>query len=74
MHGPADGQRDAGGHVNCEVSGFVLSGPGLPTVYLSGDNTSMAAVKDVADRIGDIDVAVLSPGRRGCRPKNAGDR
>ncbi len=25
VHGPADGQRDADGHVNCEVTGFVLS-------------------------------------------------
>ena len=56
VHGPADGQRDASGHVNCEVSGFVLSGPGVPTVYLSGDNASIAAVKDVADRVGDIDI------------------
>jgi L-ascorbate metabolism protein UlaG (beta-lactamase superfamily) len=62
VHGPADGQRDAGGHVNCEVTGFVLSGPGLPTVYLSGDNASMSAVKDVADRVGAIDVAVLFAG------------
>ncbi len=62
VHGPADGQRDDGGHVNCEVTGFVLSGPSLPTVYLSGDNASMAAVKDVADRAGVIDVAVLFAG------------
>ncbi len=62
VHGPADGQRDPGGHVNCEVTGFVLSGPGLPTVYLSGDNASMSAVKDVADRVGAIDVAVLFAG------------
>lgn len=62
VHGPADGQRDAGGHVNCEVTGFVLSGPGLPTVYLSGDNASMSTVKDVADRVGAIDVAVLFAG------------
>ncbi|OBG77188.1 MULTISPECIES: MBL fold metallo-hydrolase [unclassified Mycobacterium] len=62
VHGPADGQRDAGGHVNCEVTGFVLSGPGLPTVYLSGDNASMAAVKDVAGRCSPIDVAVLFAG------------
>ena len=26
VHGPADGVRDADGHVNCEVTGFVLSG------------------------------------------------
>jgi L-ascorbate metabolism protein UlaG (beta-lactamase superfamily) len=44
------------------VTGFVLSGPGLPTVYLSGDNASMSAVKDVADRVGAIDVAVLFAG------------
>jgi L-ascorbate metabolism protein UlaG (beta-lactamase superfamily) len=62
VHGPADGQRDASGHVNCEVTGFVLSGPGVPTVYLSGDNASMSAVKDVADRVGNIDVAVLFAG------------
>jgi L-ascorbate metabolism protein UlaG (beta-lactamase superfamily) len=62
VHGPADGQRDAGGHVNCEVTGFVLSGPDVPTVYLSGDNASMSAVKDVADRVGNIDVAVLFAG------------
>ncbi|MDT5154445.1 MAG: hypothetical protein QOI01_6178 [Mycobacterium sp.] len=59
VHGPADGVRDDTGHVNCEVTGFVLSGPGLPTVYLSGDNASMAAVKAVSDRIVAIDVAVL---------------
>ncbi len=32
VHDPADGQRDAGGHVNCEVTGFVLSGPGVPGI------------------------------------------
>ena len=62
VHGPADGQRDESFHINCEVAGFVLSGPGLPTVYLSGDNASMGAVKDVADRVGDIDIAVLFAG------------
>ncbi len=62
VHGPADGQRDASGHVNCEVTGFVLSGPYLPTIYLSGDNASMAVVSDVADRVGTIDVAVLFAG------------
>ncbi|MEE6175649.1 MBL fold metallo-hydrolase [Mycobacterium sp. 050134] len=62
VHGPTDGQRDAGGHVNCEVTGFVLSGPRLPTVYISGDNASMRVVKDVADRVGAIDVAVLFAG------------
>jgi L-ascorbate metabolism protein UlaG (beta-lactamase superfamily) len=62
VHGPADGQRDAGGHVNCEVTGFVLSGPGLPTVYLTGDNASVSAVKQIADRVGTVDVAVIFAG------------
>lgn len=72
VHGPADGQRDAGGYVNCEVTGFVLSGPGLPTVYLSGDNASMAAVKDVADRVGRVDVAVLFAGAASVPTKERG--
>jgi L-ascorbate metabolism protein UlaG (beta-lactamase superfamily) len=62
VHGPADGQRDDSGHVNCEVTGFVLSGQGQPTIYLSGDNASIAAVKAVADAVGRIDVAVLFVG------------
>lgn len=72
VHGPADGQRDAGGHINCEVTGFVLSGPGLPTVYLSGDNASMTAVKDVADRVGRVDIAVLFAGAASVPTKEHG--
>jgi L-ascorbate metabolism protein UlaG (beta-lactamase superfamily) len=72
IHGPADGKRDASGHINCEVTGFVLSGPGLPTVYLSGDNASMTAVTDVADRVGDIDVAVLFAGAASVPTKERG--
>lgn len=72
VHGPADGQRDAGGHINCEVTGFTLSGPGLPTVYLSGDNASMAAVKDVAGRIGRVDIAVLFAGAASVPTKERG--
>ncbi|OBJ11079.1 Zn-dependent hydrolase [Mycobacterium sp. 1482292.6] len=72
VHGPADGRRDAGGHINCEVTGFVLSGPGLPTVYLSGDNASMTAVKDVADRVGRVDIAVLFAGAASVPTKERG--
>jgi L-ascorbate metabolism protein UlaG (beta-lactamase superfamily) len=72
VHGPADGQRDASGHVNCEVTGFVLSGPGLPTVYLSGDNASMGAVKQVSDRVGRIDIAVLFAGAASVATKERG--
>ena len=50
----------------------MLSGPGLPTVYLSGDNASMSAVKDVADRVGEIDIAVLFAGAAGVPTKERG--
>lgn len=41
----------------------MLSGDGLPTVYVSGDNASLANVREVADHCGQIDVAVLFAGR-----------
>jgi L-ascorbate metabolism protein UlaG (beta-lactamase superfamily) len=59
MHGPEDAERDADGNVLCEVVGFVLSGPGVPTVYVSGDNASMRVVAEVSRRVGAIDVALL---------------
>ena len=37
---PEDAERDAEGFARCEVIGFVLSGPDLPKVYVSGDNAS----------------------------------
>jgi hypothetical protein len=54
------------------VTGFVLSGPGLPTVYLSGDNASISAVKTIAERVGTIDVAVIFAGEPECRRRSAG--
>lgn len=62
VHGPADGQRNETGHVNCEVTGFVLSGPDVPTVYLSGDNASIGAVKAIVEHVGTVDVAVIFAG------------
>jgi L-ascorbate metabolism protein UlaG (beta-lactamase superfamily) len=62
VHGPADGDRDSTGHVTCRVTGFVLMGDDIPTVYVSGDNASLSAVAAVADRCGPIDVAVLFVG------------
>jgi L-ascorbate metabolism protein UlaG (beta-lactamase superfamily) len=62
VHGPEDGERDAQGHVNCEVTGFVLSGQGLPTVYVSGDNASIRAVAEISRRVPGIDAAVLNVG------------
>lgn len=57
LHGP-EGSEDVVG----EVAGFVLSGAGVPTVYVSGDNASLGIVKQVADRFDRIDVAVLFAG------------
>jgi L-ascorbate metabolism protein UlaG (beta-lactamase superfamily) len=62
VHGPEDGDRDAEGNVNCEVTGFVLSGQGLPTVYISGDNASIRTVAEISRRVPDIDAAVLHAG------------
>lgn len=62
VHGPQDGERDKDGNVNCEVTGFLLSGDDLPTVYVSGDNASIAAVTEIARKYGPVDVAVLFMG------------
>jgi L-ascorbate metabolism protein UlaG (beta-lactamase superfamily) len=54
------------------VTGFLLSGDGLPTVYVSGDNASVELVDDLVGRLaagtvpgvgaGSVDVAVLFAG------------
>ncbi|WP_460341838.1 MBL fold metallo-hydrolase [Actinoallomurus acanthiterrae] len=62
VHGPEDGERDADGNVNCEVIGFVLSGQGLPTVYVSGDNASIRTVAEISRRVPAVDAAVLHAG------------
>lgn len=62
VHGPEDAERDADGFVNCEVIGFVLSGPDVPTVYVSGDNASIRTVTEIARRAPAIDAAVLHAG------------
>jgi L-ascorbate metabolism protein UlaG (beta-lactamase superfamily) len=55
------------GPVGCEpvtgvVTGFVLRGEGLPTVYVSGDNAAVELVEQIVDRSGPVDVAVLFAG------------
>ncbi|MEU6343611.1 MBL fold metallo-hydrolase [Streptomyces sp. NPDC046977] len=62
QHGPDDGERDEQNQVNCEVTGFVLSGTGLPTVYVSGDNASVGVVAEIARRMPPVDIAVLFMG------------
>ncbi|WP_067812467.1 MBL fold metallo-hydrolase [Actinomadura kijaniata] len=57
LHGPEGCEPVVG-----EVAGFVLTGDGLPTVYVSGDNASLDAVREVAGRFAPVDVAVLFAG------------
>ena len=56
-HGP-DGCEPVTG----EVIGFLLTPADLPTVYVSGDNASLDVVRDIADRFGPVDTAVLFAG------------
>jgi L-ascorbate metabolism protein UlaG (beta-lactamase superfamily) len=44
------------------VTGFMLTGDGLPSVYVSGDNAALDLVSAVADRFGPVDVAILFAG------------
>jgi L-ascorbate metabolism protein UlaG (beta-lactamase superfamily) len=57
LHGPG-GTEDPGG----DVIGFVLQGRAVPTVYVSGDNASLAVVREIAGRLGKPDVAILHAG------------
>ncbi|MGC0335207.1 MBL fold metallo-hydrolase [Streptomyces sp. SLBN-8D4] len=60
IHGP--GPREKVELVTGQVVGFVLTGEGLPTVYVSGDNASLDAVKEIAERFAPIDTALLFAG------------
>jgi L-ascorbate metabolism protein UlaG (beta-lactamase superfamily) len=72
VHGPEDAPRDEHGNINCEVTGFLVSGPDLPTVYVSGDNASIRVVAEVARRVARIDAAVLFAGAARVRQKFGG--
>lgn len=56
-HGPADFAEENG-----PVIGFVLQAEALPVVYVSGDNASVDVVRKIAQRIGQVDIAVLFAG------------
>lgn len=60
IHGP--GTREQVEPLTGQVVGFVLTGDGLPTVYVSGDNASLAAVQDIADKFAPVDTAILFAG------------
>ncbi|WP_440711770.1 MBL fold metallo-hydrolase [Herbiconiux sp. YIM B11900] len=44
------------------VVGFILEGPGVPTIYVSGDNSELDIVEEIAQRYPSVDVAVLFVG------------
>lgn len=56
-HGPPGCEPATG-----PVTGFVLTGSGLPTVYVSGDNAALEHASAVADRFGPVDFALLFAG------------
>lgn len=53
-HGPGD--------VAGPVTGFVLEAPGSPRVYVSGDNSELDVVDEIAARYAPVDLAVLFAG------------
>jgi L-ascorbate metabolism protein UlaG (beta-lactamase superfamily) len=57
QHGP-DGTE----HLIGEVSGFILSGEGVPTVYVSGDNASLHVVRTIVERHGGVEIVILFAG------------
>lgn len=57
QHGPDDTH-----HLLGPVIGFRLDADGLPSVYFSGDNASLAVVADIRKHTGPVDVAVLCVG------------
>jgi L-ascorbate metabolism protein UlaG (beta-lactamase superfamily) len=56
-HGPEGAEPVSG-----EVTGFVLTAPDLPRIYISGDNAWLGAVEQVASRFETIDIALLFAG------------
>ncbi|MEU4093238.1 MBL fold metallo-hydrolase [Streptomyces sp. NPDC026673] len=60
IHGP--GPREEVEPFTGQVVGFVLTGEGLPTVYVSGDNASLGAVREIAERFAPVDTAILFAG------------
>ena len=52
------------------VTGFALTGPDVPTIYISGDNASLEVVEQIAERLGPVDLALLSAG--GARTRRRG--
>lgn len=60
IHGP--GAREEVEPITGQVVGFVLTGEGLPSVYVSGDNASLLAVEEIAERFAPVDTAIIFAG------------
>ena len=56
-HGPRAARPAIG-----PVIGFLLQAPGEPTIYVSGDNSSLGSVKKAAKRFAPVDIAILFAG------------
>lgn len=56
-HGPPDCEPLTG-----DVTGFILTSPNRPTVYVSGDNAALGLVSEIANRFAPVDLAVLFAG------------
>lgn len=57
LHGP-EGSEEATG----PVVGFVLAGDGVPVTYVSGDNAAVRVAREIRERVGPVEVAVLFAG------------
>ncbi|HEX5501648.1 MAG TPA: MBL fold metallo-hydrolase [Thermomicrobiales bacterium] len=57
QHGPPGCEPITGA-----VTGFVLGGPGLPAIYVGGDNASLDVVREIRARMGEVELAVLFAG------------
>ncbi|WP_297084011.1 MBL fold metallo-hydrolase [uncultured Demequina sp.] len=49
-------------HLTGQVTGFVLEAEGWPTVYISGDNSSVKKATRVAERFPDVAIAIVFAG------------
>lgn len=57
LHGPPGSEPFVG-----PVIGFVLEAPDAPSVYVSGDNASLALVESIAERFAPVGIAVIFAG------------
>ncbi len=57
QHGPDEWAERLG-----PVCGFLLTAPGHPTVYVSGDNSEVSVVEAIVARYGTVDAALLFAG------------